>query len=192
MILYEEGLENTWARHRAIAHAVWAALDKWGGSEENASTNAPPAPIRHHVCDRTLRSHAVTALSIGSSKGTELRHWLSQNTGVTLGIGLGMAEDNVALRHQFMRIGHMGHVNFYMISGVLASVEAGMRALEIPFSQSGVNAAIEAFTDVHCAHTRHTLKQDALLETSNEVAVASQSSADATTTADGCEGCCGG
>ena len=45
--------------------------------------------------------------------------------------------------HGFFRIAHMGHLNPHMVLGALASVQAGMAALGIPFRRGGLDAATE-------------------------------------------------
>jgi len=43
----------------------------------------------------------------------------------------------------FFRIGHMGHVNAHMVLGLLGSLQAGMKAMQIPHDPTGLEAAIE-------------------------------------------------
>ncbi|TMV35064.1 aminotransferase class V-fold PLP-dependent enzyme, partial [Thioclava sp. BHET1] len=82
-MLKEEGMQAVWARHDRLARTVWAAFDAWGqGNPE----------IRLNVADPTHRGRAVTAARIGGNHGTALRNWCEREAGVTLGIGLGMAE----------------------------------------------------------------------------------------------------
>ena len=136
-MIMDEGMANVWARHATLARAVWAACETWGqgGSLELNMPN--PAH----------RSHAVTALRIDAPDGTRLREWMEQNTGVTLGIGLGMAEPDDPAWHGFFRIGHMGHVNAHMVLGVLGGIEAGLAALDIPHTPGGVAAAVQVISD---------------------------------------------
>ncbi|MBP6679431.1 MAG: alanine--glyoxylate aminotransferase family protein, partial [Paracoccus sp.] len=56
--------------------------------------------------------------------------------GVTLGIGLGAADPDNALR-----IAHMGYANAAQLLGTLAVIEAGMTALKIPHGPGAVDAA---------------------------------------------------
>ncbi len=133
MILHEEGLEAVLARHATLARALWAAFETWGQG----------GPIALNIQDPAKRSHAVTAATIGAPNGTALRDWLSENAGVTLGIGLGMAPEGDPAWHGFFRVGHMGHVNAQMMMGVLGSIEAGMDALSIPFAPGGLGAAAQ-------------------------------------------------
>lgn len=133
LMIEEEGLENIWARHAAIAASVWAAFDHWG-TEGPLEVNAP---------DRSMRSHSVTALRTGSEKATALREWSESRAGLTLGIGLGMAEKNAPDWHHFFRLGHMGHVNAQMILGALGTIEAGLKAVDLPHSPGGALRASE-------------------------------------------------
>ncbi|UWQ63679.1 aminotransferase class V-fold PLP-dependent enzyme [Leisingera caerulea] len=133
-MIHAEGMEAVWARHAHLARAIWAACEAWGAD----------GPLRMNVPDRALRSHAVTALRIGSPLGTELRMWLEQNLGLTLGIGLGMAPPRSPDWHGFFRLGHMGHVNGHMIMGLLGGIETGLRALDIPHGKGALEAAAAA------------------------------------------------
>jgi len=136
MILEEEGLENVWARHRKLARAVWAAVDAWSlGNPEIGLNIATPS----------ARGHSVTAARLASGGAGRLRTWLEKEAGVTLGIGLGMAMAHEPAYADFLRIGHMGHVNAHMVLGVLASMEAGLTALDIPHGTGAVEAAAAAF-----------------------------------------------
>jgi alanine-glyoxylate transaminase/serine-glyoxylate transaminase/serine-pyruvate transaminase len=130
-MIAEEGLGHVWARHAGIARAYWAALEAWQAE----------GPLELNVPDRTCRSHAVTAVRLGAPNGTALREWVIANTGVTLGIGLGMAPPDDPAWHGFFRIGHMGHVNAHMALGVIGAVEAGLQALGLPHGRGGVEAA---------------------------------------------------
>lgn len=133
LMIEEEGLENIWARHAAIAEAVWASFDHWGKD----------GPLEVNAPDRSIRSHSVTALRTGSEKATALREWCEHRAGLTLGIGLGMAEKTTPEWHHFFRLGHMGHVNAQMILGALGTVEAGLKAVDLPHRPGGVLKASE-------------------------------------------------
>ncbi|MBV0912688.1 pyridoxal-phosphate-dependent aminotransferase family protein [Anianabacter salinae] len=130
-MIAEEGLDQVWDRHATLARAVWAALEAWGQD----------GPVEMNIAGAALRSHAVTAVRIGAPHGSALRDWLTANTGVTLGIGLGMAEPGDPAWHGFFRIAHMGHVNAHMVLGALASIDAGLKALGIPHGRGALDAA---------------------------------------------------
>ena len=131
MIVHEEGLENVLARHATLARALWAACDAWGQG----------GPLELNITDPAARSNAVTSLRIGAPHGTELRNWLIEQAGLTLGIGLGMATEDDPMSDGFFRIGHMGHVNMHMLMGTLGSIDAGLKALNIPHGDGALAAA---------------------------------------------------
>ncbi|MGX0878494.1 alanine-glyoxylate transaminase/serine-glyoxylate transaminase/serine-pyruvate transaminase [Roseovarius sp. MBR-154] len=130
-LIRAEGIEAIWTRHETLARAIWAACERWGET----------GPLEFNIADPDLRSRAVTALRIGAPHGSGLRQWVQDNAGVTLGIGLGMAEPGDPAWHGFFRIGHMGHVNAHMILGALGAIEAGLIALDIPHGTGGLQAA---------------------------------------------------
>ncbi|WP_170473546.1 pyridoxal-phosphate-dependent aminotransferase family protein [Ruegeria arenilitoris] len=125
-LIHGEGIEHIWARHRQLAKAVWAACERW--SEGGA--------LQINVDEPTHRSHAVTALRLTEGRGTALRNYCKDQLGLTLGIGLGMED-----KESCFRLGHMGHVNGQMILAMLASIETGMAALDIPRGSGAVEAA---------------------------------------------------
>lgn len=127
MILAEEGLEAVWARHTALAAAVWAAVDTWAGAGEIAA----------NISDTEHRSHAVTSVRTNPGAAPALRSWCAAQ-GLTLGIGLpGPGADADGL----FRIGHMGHLNPTMLLGALATLEAGFAATGIAHTPGGAMAA---------------------------------------------------
>lgn len=130
-MIHAEGIETVWARHEVLARAVWAAVEAWGQD----------GPMALNMTDPAYRSHAVTALRVGAPHGTELRNWVDDHLGLTLGIGLGMAAPDDPARHGFFRLGHMGHVNGHMIMGLLGGVDAGLKALGVPHGGGALEAA---------------------------------------------------
>lgn len=130
-IIGAEGIENVWSRHATLARSIWAACDAWGAN----------GPMELNVANPEHRSNAVTSVRIGAPYGTQLREWCEENVGVTLGIGLGMAEPDDPEWHGFFRFGHMGHLNGQMIMGLLGSVQAGLSALDIPHGAGALDAA---------------------------------------------------
>lgn len=129
-----EGIENIWARHDRLARAIWAACDAW----------STQGPLRMNVSDPAHRSRAVTSLRLDPPQASDLRRWVEGHLGLTLGIGLGMAEPGDPAWHGYLRFGHMGHVNGQMIMGLLGGVEAGLIALNIPHGQGALEAAAHA------------------------------------------------
>lgn len=136
-MIKEEGLDNVWARHATLARAVWAAVEVWGQA----------GPARPNIAAETKRSHAVTTVNFGAGNGQRLRDWMTANAGVTLGIPLGGVEGADGQKEDFLRIGHMGHVNAHMVLGLLAGLQAGMAALQIPHGPTGLEAAINVIAE---------------------------------------------
>jgi len=133
-MMKEEGLEAIWHRHDTLAHAVWAAFDAWGAGNPQIGMN---------IADPARRGRAVTAARFGAPHATAIRRWTETKAGVTLGIGLGMAEPSSPEYHGFLRVAHMGHVNAHMTLGVIAVIEAAMLALNIPHGTGAVSAAAQ-------------------------------------------------
>lgn len=132
-MIFEEGLENVWDRHATLARAVWAAFEAWGAD----------GPLELNIANPAKRSHAVTAVRVGGPQGTEIRRWVMDNAGLTLGIGLGMAEKSSPEWHNFFRIAHMGHVNAHMVLGALGSIQASLKAVGVPHGPGALDAAAE-------------------------------------------------
>jgi len=130
-MIIDEGLENVWIRHERLARAIWAAFDAWGAD----------GPMTLNIDCPGKRSCAVTSAHVGAPDGKRLRGWLTETLGVTLGIGLGMAEPDDPEGQGFFRIGHMGHVNAHMVLGLLGAIEAGLVALEIPHGRNALAAS---------------------------------------------------
>ncbi|MFN4099128.1 MAG: pyridoxal-phosphate-dependent aminotransferase family protein [Pararhodobacter sp.] len=133
-MIHEEGLENVWARHTRLASAVWAAAGAWGAEGD----------FRLNIADPAHRGHSVTAARLSGADGTRLRRWTEHEAGVTLGIGLGMAEPGDPAGDAYFRIAHMGHVNAPMTLGALAVMDTGMKALGIPHGPGALEAAAKA------------------------------------------------
>jgi alanine-glyoxylate transaminase/serine-glyoxylate transaminase/serine-pyruvate transaminase len=132
-MIKDEGLQNVWARHDGLAHAVWAAIDVWSAD----------GPMQINVADPAARSRAITSLRLDEGQGDALRTWCEDNMGVTLGIGLGRSPASA-----FFRIGHMGHVNGHMVMGFLGTIDAGLKALGIPHGAGALEAASQVLADL--------------------------------------------
>lgn len=131
ILVHEEGITAAWTRHDTMARAVWAAVDAWGCLQLN-------------IAEETKRSRAVTTvLSINDECG-RLRHWCEHQAGLTLGIGLGLAEQGEPGWDNVMRIGHMGHLNPVMLLGALGTIDAGLKAMNIQHGTGAVEAASAA------------------------------------------------
>ncbi len=125
-MIAEEGLENIWARHRALADAVRAAVSAWHA----------PGALEFNITEASERSDSVTTVLTGAVSATRLRRICDDQAGLTLGIGLGDEFEGRAFR-----IGHMGHLNPPMVLGTLATAEAALIAMGAPLGGSGAAAA---------------------------------------------------
>jgi alanine-glyoxylate transaminase/serine-glyoxylate transaminase/serine-pyruvate transaminase len=126
-MLYEEGLENTFERHRLLAEAVRRAVGVWSEGQV----------VGFNIAEANERSNTVTTVLMNGTDPAALRHYCKDKCGVVLGQGIGDLTD------QAFRIAHMGHVNAPMILGTLGVIETGLTALSIPHGRGGVTAAIE-------------------------------------------------
>jgi alanine-glyoxylate transaminase/serine-glyoxylate transaminase/serine-pyruvate transaminase len=127
-MIYTEGLDAVFKRHRLLAGAVHAAATVW--AEGNG--------IGFNVPNPAERSLTVTnlVLSDGFSAG-DLLDYCDRNCGVVLGVGIG------ALSGKAFRVAHMGHVNAPMVIGTLGVIEMALEAMQIPHGTGGVQAAVK-------------------------------------------------
>ena len=128
ILVHEEGIEAAWARHMTMSRAVWAAVEAWGC-------------LAVHIKEPSKRSQAVTTVLSKNDECGRLRHWCEHKAGLTLGIGLGLAEPGQESWDNVMRIGHMGHMNPVMLMGALGTIDAGLKAMRIPHGPDALNAA---------------------------------------------------
>ncbi len=127
-LLFQEGLDNAFVRHRLLAEAVRRAAGAWQTGRAIAFNVREPAE----------RSDTVTTLLIEPPfDPNRLREYCEAKCGVVLGRGLG------ELQGKGFRIAHMGYVNAPMMLGTLGVIEMGLEALGIPHGQGGVQAAID-------------------------------------------------
>ena len=132
-MMVNEGRENIFRRHKVLAGAVWAALEKW--SEENI--------IKPNIKEQSQRSTAVTTVRADGYDLTPLRKWLELNMGLVVGVGLGFSGPKYLDGKSVFRIAHMGHLNPVMILGALSSIESGFLACGIPFGKGGAEASAQ-------------------------------------------------
>ncbi|MCY4286507.1 MAG: aminotransferase class V-fold PLP-dependent enzyme [Thiotrichales bacterium] len=127
-MLFEEGLETAFARHRRLADAVHAAVGVWG--ETGALELNAVAPAERATSVTTIR----VAKGIDSNR---LRILAREELDVSLGYGLGPLDGKA------FRIGHMGWINEPMVLGALGGVEMAMQACGVPYRKGGVTAAVD-------------------------------------------------
>jgi len=127
-MLFAEGLDNVFLRHRLLAEAVRRAVAVWQSGKA----------IEFNITAPSERSDAVTTVLMaeGHDPG-QLHDYCNTKCGVVLGAGFGN------MRGKSFRIAHMGHLNAPMILGTLGVIEMGLEALGIPHGKGGVQAAIQ-------------------------------------------------
>lgn len=126
-MLYDEGLENAFQRHRLLGEAVRRAVSVWAEGQV----------IGFNIDEPQERSNTVTTVLMKGHAPVALHRYCKEKCGVVLGVGIG------ELHGQAFRIAHMGHVNAPMILGTLGVVEVALSALDIPHGKGGTTAAIE-------------------------------------------------
>jgi alanine-glyoxylate transaminase/serine-glyoxylate transaminase/serine-pyruvate transaminase len=127
-LLFEEGLENAWARHGGLAGAVQAAVEAW----------AKGGALAFNIVEPAERSPAVTTVLTPGFDPERLRDFTRVNLGVVLGSGIG------ELTGKAFRIAHMGYANAPMVLGTLGATEVALAALGLPHGEGGVQAATAA------------------------------------------------
>ena len=132
-MIAEEGVEEIWARHDVLARAIWAAVDAWSEGGR----------LGFNIEAEAARSRAVTTLTVPKPDAQNIRAWVEDNTGLTLGLGIGMEDPETPGDMGYFRIGHMGHLNSQMVLGALGSVEAALTGLGIDHGRGAVDAAAE-------------------------------------------------
>jgi alanine-glyoxylate transaminase/serine-glyoxylate transaminase/serine-pyruvate transaminase len=127
-MLFDEGLENVYLRHRLLAEAVRRAVSIWSEGQV----------LNFNIAEAAERSDTVTTIVMSNGHDPVALHkFCKEKCGVVLGVGIG------ELQGQAFRIAHMGHINAPMILGTLGVVEVALNALQIPHGKGGTGAAIE-------------------------------------------------
>jgi alanine-glyoxylate transaminase/serine-glyoxylate transaminase/serine-pyruvate transaminase len=127
-LIFEEGTEAIFARHRQLAGAVHAAVAGW--SEGGA--------LRFFAAAGEVRSMSVTTVAVRDGIDPEaLRSVARERFQVAIAGGLG------PLAGRVFRIGHMGDINAAMVLGCLAGVEAALQVQGLSIGAGGVQRAVD-------------------------------------------------
>lgn len=135
-MLFDEGLDNVYARHARLAEGVRHAVQGWG--------------LRIVAQAPELYSDTVTAIFVpdGCDGNALLNHAFTQY-GTSFGAGLG------ELNGRAFRIGHLGALTEGMVLGGLATIEMAMADLDFPVPLgSGVAAAQDYYRTTRAAALR--------------------------------------
>jgi alanine-glyoxylate transaminase/serine-glyoxylate transaminase/serine-pyruvate transaminase len=127
-MLFAEGLDNVFTRHRILAEATRHAVSAWSEGQHFA----------FNVLEARERCDTVTAVITQDGQSAQpLVDYCRDKLGVVLGRALGKTEG------KGFRIAHMGHVNAPMLLGTLGAIEIGLEALKLPHGKGGTAAAID-------------------------------------------------
>jgi len=128
-LIFSEGLDEVFARHRRLARAVHAAVDAWRSAGALGFFGREP----------TSRSVSVTTITVPPGTDVDaLRAVARERFQVAIAGALG------PLIGRGFRIGHLGDQNPAGILGALAGIEAAMTVQGIPFGRDGVARAVAA------------------------------------------------
>jgi alanine-glyoxylate transaminase/serine-glyoxylate transaminase/serine-pyruvate transaminase len=122
MILREEGLEHTLARHARLAEATRRAVTAWG--------------LELVAQDPREYTNSLTAAFVPAGvDADDLRATILERFDMSLGTCFGQ------FKGKAFRIGHLGSFNELMLAGTLAGVQMGLRLHGIG-TTAGVNVAL--------------------------------------------------
>jgi len=123
-MLFAEGLETVFARHKRHAEATRRAVRAWG--------------LEILCADPERYSPALTAVMMPEGHGADaFRKVVLDHFNMSLGQGLSKVKDKV------FRIGHLGDLNDLTVCGTLAGVEMGLELAHVPHQKGGVQAAMD-------------------------------------------------
>jgi alanine-glyoxylate transaminase/serine-glyoxylate transaminase/serine-pyruvate transaminase len=123
-MLFGEGLDAVFARHRRHAEATRRAVRAWG--------------LEVLCLDPAEHSASLTAVVMPEGHDADaFRRVVLERYDMSLGQGLGK------LSGRIFRIGHLGWFNDLMLCGTLAGVEMGLGLAGVPHRRGGVQAALD-------------------------------------------------
>ncbi len=127
-MIFEEGLDNVFARHTRLATGVRAAVDAWGLK----------------LCAKEPKWHSDTVSAILAPEGID-SNAIVKTTYYRYNTSLGVGLNKVAGR--VFRIGHLGALDEFMVGGVLFAVEMALKDCGVQIKLgSGTGAAAEYFS----------------------------------------------
>ena len=126
VMLFDEGLENVYARHHRLAEGVRQAVAAWGLT---LCANSPE-----------LASDTVSAIYVPAGfNSNELTELAFSKYGVSFGIGLG------EMNTKAFRIGHLGALTDVMLLSGLAAIEMAMADLDYPIELGSGGRSAQAY-----------------------------------------------
>lgn len=127
-LIAAEGVDAVYARHRALAGAVHAAVAAWSAG----------GALGFFAQDAASRSVSVTTITVPEGTDVDaLRAVARDRFGVAFAGGLG------PLQGKAFRIGHLGDGNAAGILGCLGAIQAALQVQGIPLGGDGLARAID-------------------------------------------------
>lgn len=122
-MLFDEGLETVFERHKRHAEATRRAVRTWG--------------LEVLCADPERYSPTLTAVMMPEGHSADaFRKVVLDHFNMSLGQGLSKVKDKV------FRIGHLGDLNDLTLCGTLSGVEMGLELAGLPYHKGGVQAAM--------------------------------------------------
>jgi alanine-glyoxylate transaminase/serine-glyoxylate transaminase/serine-pyruvate transaminase len=131
-MIFEEGLETIFERHRVLGGATRAAVTHW----------AQAGGVELNCLDLDHASNGVTTILLDEAFDADTFRTVCRDE-MLVGLGGGLG----ALAGKAFRIGHMGDMNAPMLFGALASVEGTLAHMGVPYTSGGVSKAVEFVVD---------------------------------------------
>jgi alanine-glyoxylate transaminase/serine-glyoxylate transaminase/serine-pyruvate transaminase len=138
-MLFAEGLENVFDRHRRFGEATRAAVRAWG---------------LEVLCKKPEEySSALTAVIMPEGHSADaFRKTVLTHFNMSLGQGLSKLSDKV------FRIGHLGDLNDLTLCGTLAGIEMGLELAGVPHQKGGVRAAMDSLEQSSASGSERQIK----------------------------------
>ena len=123
-LLFEEGVDNAFKRHEALAKASWAGAEALG--------------LEMLVSDPGKRGYSTTAIKVPEGiDGGELTKVMRLKYGVTIAGGQGK------LKGKIIRIGHIGYVEMFDLITAFAALEMALNDLGYDFEPGAGITAVQ-------------------------------------------------
>jgi len=138
-ILFEEGLDEVFARHMRLAEGTRQAVRAWG--------------LSLLASDAARASNSLTAVVVDGVDSNDVVKVAAQRLNLALGVGLGQ------LRGRVFRIGHLGSLNELEVLATLAGTELTLVYCGQPIELGvGVGAAQRFFAGIASPVERQSAK----------------------------------
>ncbi len=135
-MIFEEGLDNVFARHQRLAAACREGVRAWG--------------LEIQCVEQACHSPVLTGVMMPDGvDADQVRKLVYENFNMSLGAGLGK------LKGRMFRIGHLGECNDLTLMATLSGCEMGLRLAGVALRGSGVVAAMEHLQSTARPVARH-------------------------------------